>query len=207
MHLTRSEVSNRIPIPRKGTKYIVRTTGALIKSVPVLVAVRDMLKLAKTKKEVQQMINQKLLKLNGKEVKDNREPIYIFNIFTADKNYFLKFSKNGKFSFEETKEKNRPCKIIGKKILRGKKVQLNLHDGSNILYDKKVSVGDTLYLDSSGKITSHVPIEKGKKCFVRSGKYLGRDGVVEKVENGSISIKMEGVEKPHSLDKERIIVL
>ena len=56
MHLTRAQASNKIPIPRKGSKYVARPLMNLKDSVPVVIAVRDMLKLARTAKEVKKMI-------------------------------------------------------------------------------------------------------------------------------------------------------
>lgn len=207
MYQNRSEVSMRIPIPRKGTKYVARQRGSLKNSVPVVVAIRDMLKLARTTKEVKKMIHEKALKINGKEVKDHRESINLLNILQADKSYLLTFLTTGRFVLEEHKEKERTCKVIGKKILSGKKVQLNLHDGSNVISDKKITVQDTVYLDFSGKLTKHVVIEKGKSCIIISGKYIGRKGKIESAENGNVTVKMKDIESPHTLEKQRVIAL
>ena len=87
MHQTRAKVSKRIPIQRKGTKYVVRPLGSLQNSVPVLIALRDMLKLAQNKKEVEDMMKRKIIKINNQEVKDYREPVLLFNILEADRSY------------------------------------------------------------------------------------------------------------------------
>ena len=104
MHQTRQEATTRLPIERKGTKYIARASSDLENSVPVIIALRDILKLAKTKKEVKKMIIQKMLKINGREVIDQNESIKLFNLFEADKAYVLKLSQTRKFFFEETKD-------------------------------------------------------------------------------------------------------
>ncbi len=206
MHQTRNEVSSKIPIPRKGSKYVARAKGSLKNSVPVVIAVRDMLSLARTTKEVKEMIFNKNLKLNGREVKDYRESVSLFNLLEAGKTYSLTFSPSGKFALEEAKNsKERPCKVIGKKIMKGNKTQLNLHDGSNVLTDKKVEVGDTLYLDLSGKITKHVALEKGKSGIVTSGKYLGRHGKIESIKDGKISFAFD--DSTSILDKGVVFVL
>ena len=205
MHQTRAQVSKKIPIPRKGTKYLARQRGDLENSVAVVVAVRDMLKLARTAKEVNEMIKQKLLKINGREVKDFREAVKLFNILEADKSYILTLNQIGKFSLEETKSKERICKVINKKILNGKKTQLNLHDGSNLISSQKVAVGDTIHLDFSGKMTKHVSFEKGKECLITSGKYIGFKGKIESTENGKVTVKLK--DKSPILDKWSIIVI
>jgi small subunit ribosomal protein S4e len=80
MHLTRQQVPNRISIRRKGTKYVARALSHLNSSVPVVIALRDILKIAKTKKEVEKLVQQKLIKINNRVVQDIREPVIIFNI-------------------------------------------------------------------------------------------------------------------------------
>jgi small subunit ribosomal protein S4e len=205
MHQTRQETTTKLPIQRKGTKYVARALSHQDESVPVIIAVRDMLGLAKTKKEVKKMILQKLLKVNGREVQDYHESIRLFNILHAGKDYVLKLSTVRKFFLEETKNADeRLCKVTGKKLVAGGKVQLNLHDGTNVLEDKKTTVGDSLYLDMSGKIKKHVALEKGKDAFILSGKYAGQSGKIGEVSGKKISIKLK--EASTTLPLENIIV-
>ena len=208
MHQTRQEATTRLPITRKGTTYVARASSDLKNSVPVVIAVRDILNLAKTKKEVKKMINQKKLKINGRDVIDHNESIALFNIFEAGKNYVLKLSTTRKFFFEEIKDKDskeRLCKVIGKTILPGNKLQINLHDGTNILGDNKFSVGDSVYLDISGKIKKHVSPEKGNQAFIISGKYEGQSGKISDVKDKKISIKLDkGIA---ILDLDNLIIL
>ena len=207
MHQTRSEIDTKIPIPRKGTKYVARALSHKNNSVPVVVAVRDMLKLARTAREVNEMIKQKLLKINGREVKDYRESVCLFNILEAGKSYFLILTENGKFKFEETKSvEERLCKVIGKKLQKKNKIQLNMHDGSNILADDKININDSVYLDFSGKIKKHIPLEKGKECIVVKGKYLGEKGKIEQLDNGKAEVKFNK-DKSSVLDKRSIVAI
>ena len=87
MHQTRNEVIRALPLPRKGTKYVAYALRHNSTSVSIVVAIRDMLKLASTSKEVKGMIHNKALKINGKPAKDLHDPINLFSIFHADKNY------------------------------------------------------------------------------------------------------------------------
>mgnify|MGYP003705114591 CR=1 FL=1 len=66
---------------------------------------------------------------------------------------------------EETKEKDRICKVTNKKLLKKNQIQLNLHDGSNILTKDKINTHDTIYLSPENKITKHIPLEKAKEWF------------------------------------------
>lgn len=207
MYQKRQTVITRMPIPRTGTKYVARTKSHLYNSVPVVIAVRDILKLARTNKEVKKMINDKLLKINGKDVKDPRESIRLFNLFEADKTYILTLSKTHRFTLEESKsKKERLTKVTGKTLIKNSKIQFNLHDGSNIISDKKINTNDSLYLDLSGKITKHVVLEKGKSVFVISGKYSGLEGKVKEVKERVVSIKLDDKEDTVELSPNSIIV-
>jgi len=205
MHLTRAESTKKLPIPRKGTKYLARPSSHVKTSVSVLFAVRDMLKLARTAKEVNSMIHHKQLKLNGREVKDPRESIKLFNVLEAGKHYILSLTKNGKFKLDESKEKERLLKVIGKKILNHKKTQINFHDGSNVLSEEKIKMGDSVYLDFSGKIKKTVSLSAGKKCSIVSGKYIGQTGKIESVEGKKVVVNIE--DKSVFLNERSIFVI
>lgn len=210
MHQTRAEVSMRIPIERKGNKYVARSLGSLENSVPLVIAIRDMLNLARNKKEVDYMIHHKLLKINGKEVKNYRHPIYLFNILEAGKHYMLSLTANGKFTLEEVKKSStRLCKVIGKKVLKNKTVQLNLHDGTNILSNDKIAVGDSVHVDEKGKISKHLPVEKGKECMITTGKYVGAKAKIDSAEGNYIDLTLSsGGEKIQtSINKSNLMVI
>jgi len=204
MYLKRQKATTKLPIERKGTKYIARALSNVNNSVPLVIAVRDMLKLAKTTGEVKKMINQKMLKINWRIAKDYRESIQLFNLLEAGKIYFLSLLPTGKFVFEEAKHKDaRLCKVIGKALLKNNQIQLNLHDGSNIISSNKISIGDSLYLDSSGKIKKHVSLDKGREVKIISGKYSGSDAKVHSIEGKKVSLIIN--DKIALLEKGRVI--
>jgi len=208
MHQTRAQVSKKIPLPRKGSKYVARSLMDLKNSIPVVIAVRDMLQLARTAKEVKKMIIKKSLRINGKEVKDYRDSIRLFNLLDADKSYILTFNLQGKFVLEETKQKDRPCKVIGKKLLPGKKIQLNLHDGTNVLTNNsKIRTNDTVYLDESQKIKEHLELGPGKDCMIIKGKFLGRKARINKILNDKVSVNIQELNFETTLDKEGVIII
>jgi len=192
MHKTRKEASVKLPILKKGSKYIARASSNPNNSVPVVIAVRDMLRLAKNAKEVRKMIHQKLLKINGREVKEYGQSIQLFNIFQADKAYELTLSKAKKFVFIPAKNKDvRLCKVTAKRLVRGNAVQVTLHDGTNIITKENVTVGDTIYLDSKNKVSKLVTLDKAKKGFVISGKYMGNEVSIDSYSEGKVKVKTE----------------
>ncbi|MGV8131779.1 MAG: hypothetical protein ACP5N7_06795 [Candidatus Pacearchaeota archaeon] len=201
MHQTRSEVIKALPLARKGTKYVARAMRNSSNSVPLVVAVRDMLKLANTSKEVKGMLHNKRIKINGRVAKTLTDPICLFSRIEADKNYLLTILPTGRFSFVETKDNQRKLKIIGKKLLRGKKLQYSLHDGTNVISDKEFFVGDTLIINDENKIMKHIEFDKGKEVFAYKGSYIGREGKIQSISGDKVTVKFDKeeavVEKSH----------
>ncbi|MEK6928047.1 MAG: hypothetical protein AABX11_06455 [Nanoarchaeota archaeon] len=200
MHLNRKAAPTNWPIARKGNKYIVSPASHTYNSISVLLAVRDMLKLATTAAEVKHLIHNKALKLNGRVVRDYKESIKLFDIFEADKEYSLSLLTTGKFVLQETKATTRIAKIISRNLLPGNKLQINLHDGTNVIGKKDMNVGDSLVLDFDNKIKSHKPLEKSAHVFIIGGNFAGQSGIVQSIKGKMITLKINKEESTLKLD-------
>lgn len=206
MHLKRQKATTKLPIPRKGTTYIARALSNVDNSVPIVIAIRDMLKLSRTASEVKEMIKQKKLKINNRIVKDYRESISLFNILEADKHYTLSLLPTGKFIFNHIQHPDsRLLKVKDKRLLKKGAIQISFHDGTCILSKDKISVGDSVYLDFSGKIKKHVPLEKGKEVFITKGKYIGKKGKIIEVKGKIVSISIQDKDKPAELNQIQVV--
>jgi ribosomal protein S4E len=206
MHITRQEATKKLPIPRKGSKYLARTFSDIDSSVSVVAALRDMLKIAATAKEVKTMIINKAIKINGRVVYDYRESIKLFNLLEAGKTFKLTLLPTGKFTFEQVSDKTRLCKVTNKRLVEGNQIQLNLHDGSNVISKEKISVGDSVYLDLENKIKSVVPLNGAKKGMLISGKYLGQTVAIQNLEGNKITVKLANGESA-VLNKNQVVVI
>jgi small subunit ribosomal protein S4e len=191
-HQNRNQVNKRLPLPRKGTKYVARALSHHTMAVPLVIAVRDMLKLAQTSREVNHLMKQDLLKINGKTPKNIRESIKLFGLLQADKTYQLSLLPTHKFTFVETKETTRPVKVVNKIARQNNKIQVNGHDGSNLLLDTKaassIKTNDTLLLSLDNKLSKHIPLDKAKTGFVFAGKYAGQEGKIKTVEGKKVTL-------------------
>jgi len=201
-HLKRRQIPKSWPIPRKGTKYVIKPAFGLSNGLPLVVALRDVLKIAANKKEVKKAIHEKNILINGKEVKDEKANIQLFDKMTlvpSKKSYELSLSSNGKFNIEESKSKvdEKVAKIINKKMLKGKKIQLNLSDGRNFVSDTKCNVNDSVLIDlKNKKVSKCLPLKEGANILVIAGKHTGEKGTVIKLkpERKMVSLKVEGNE-------------
>ncbi len=205
MHQSRAETIRAAPIARKGTQYIARPANHASNGVSVVMALRDMLKVARTSKEVEMMVRAKNVKLNGKNVRNIHETIKLFNILEADKKYILELLPTGRFVFEPTKATSRLCKIIGKKVLNHGVMQYNLHDGTNFISKDKHVVGDSVEVDMENKVKKVHKMEKGKEIFVFDGRSAGHKGIIQHADGRKLNVKFE--KKSVTLDSRHVMVI
>jgi len=181
MHLKRQEIGKAWPITRKGTKYVI-TSHERRNGIPILIILREILKLSKNRREAREILKAGLISINGKIIRRENFSVLPFEkIKINEKNYELNFSKKGKFELKESKEKEeRILKIINKKILKNKKIQLNLLFGKNIISSEKANVRDSVVVKDK-KIIKIIPMETGAGAIIFSGKYRGAEGKIKKI--------------------------
>ena len=193
MYMKRQTTKKSWPIPRKGTKYVVVASHHKNNAIPLLVVLRDILKIVRNEKETRNILNSGKISINGKIRKNKKFPVLPFDILSLeDKNYQLVFSDKGKFEVKETQEKNKTYKVTGKKILKNKRIQLNLIHGENIILNenKKINVGDSVIIKDK-KITEILPFERGKNAIILAGKNIGKKGKIESIENQMVVVAAE----------------
>lgn len=173
---------------KKGTKYIGVSRHAKNSSIPILKIVKDIMKIAQTRKEVKQILKNKDLFVNNKRISDERFPIQIDDIISNEKTgkKYRARIKDKKFYVEEISGKDADKKIVkvtGKKTILNGKIQLNLRDGQNILSEEPIAVGDSIVLDLKTKKIDKI-LQLKEKCIVEilSGQYAGKKGIFVKIE-------------------------
>lgn len=199
------------PVPRKGTTFVVKSNHG--NGVPILVVLRDMLKLAKTRKEVKIALHAKTVLINQKEVLNDKNAVCLFDVLTltpSKTNYKMSLSNKGKFDLVKIDEKETQEKIVkvqDKKILKGKRTQLNLSDGFNITTDTACNINDSVIISfKDKKITSCLPLAEKAKVLIMAGKHAGTPGVITTVDKTRkmVEIEADGI-KINALIKQIII--
>ncbi|MBM3233840.1 hypothetical protein FJZ19_01970 [Candidatus Pacearchaeota archaeon] len=185
MHLKRNQAPKNWPIPRKGTKFLIKSRK---NGIPVLILIRDVMKKAKSKKEVKEIIHDKKAKVNGKIIKDEKFVLSLFDVLELGDEKFKVILKNKKFGLEETRNSDKILKVIGKKILSGKKTQINLNDGRNFISAEKFKIGDSVVM---GEKIKKIELKEGAKIIIINGKHKGEEGEVEKIEGKNASILLK----------------
>ena len=198
-HLKRLAAPKTWSIKRKGLKFVTKPVPGPHNSntyMPINVLLKEILGYANTAREVKKILNNSEVKIDGNVRKELRFPVGIFDTieFTKLIEYFrVILNKKNKLDLIKIKKDEallKPCKIIGKTMVRGK-LQLNLFDSSNIIVDNDpYRVGDTVLLSlPAKKIEQHLKLEKKSTIFLTGGKHIGEIGNVEDIIENKIIYK------------------
>ena len=177
---------NTWPIPRKGSKYLAKLSHANKDGISLLFILREILGFARTRKEAKQIVFSGKVKVNNKIRKNENFPVQVFDVISLEKgkNYRLGIV-NRKFGLQEIPETEvwkKIVKISGKKLLKNKKIQMNLEDGQNLLVSEKFSVGDSVMLDTiQNKIKKILPLKEGANVEIVAGKHAGEKGRIKSI--------------------------
>ena len=199
------------PIERKIKKFTVPPRGPHKKSLslPLQVLLRDALKLAETGKEAKIVIKRGEILIDGRKIKDPKFGVGIFDLIEIPsiKKSWRIIPKNGLSLIEipENEKKLKICKIVDKKTLKGKRDQLNLNDGRNILTKEKYSTQDSLLIElPEQKIVDHIKFEKGSIAMVLEGRNAGKVSKIKEIEKNRVWLEDE---KTYEVPKKLIIVV
>lgn len=186
-HLKRLAAPRAWRIPRKEKKWTVKTAPGphrIEKSIPLLLVLRDLLNHARTSREARKIINGGKVMVDKKVREDYKFPVGLMDVLEipeSKERWIVLFDKHGKIKLNKLtikRAKNKLCKLLNKTIVKGGKVQLNLHDGRNILIDPKDDIyktKDSLLIDLKKKsIVGHVPFKEGSKALVTGGKHISK---------------------------------
>ncbi len=192
-HMKRLTTPTIIPVPRKGIVWIAKASpGAhpIQRSVPLVVLLRDMIKCCDTSREARRIIGERKILIDGKPARDYKIPVGLMDVISIPetKEYFrLLIDNNGKFQtmrISKDEAKWKLSRIENKTSLKKGKVQLNLHDGRNIILDKnQYSTGTVLKIElPSQKILESYDMKPGNKVYLIGGGHIGQICEIESYE-------------------------
>lgn len=189
------------PIHRKEFVWIVKPSPgphSLQKCLPLAVVLRDILGFAQTRKEAKTIVSQGKIYVDGKVKCEDNFPVSIMDVISisdADKCFRILPFKKGLTLHPIGKEEAlfKLCRIENKTVAKNGHMQLNLHDGSNILVkvaDPKNPQEDVYNTLDSIKISlpekqilEHVKMKKNDFAIITSGKNVGKYGKIVEVES------------------------
>ena len=202
-HLKRIGAPNFGNISRKKSIWITRPNPGphpLKKCLTLDLIIRERLKFADTQRESKKAIKSGQILVDQKVVFDHKRPVGLMDVLSImDKNYRIVLDKKNSLvliDIPENQKNLKLCKVIGKKVQKKGNIQINLHDGRNILVkDNKIKVDDSVILDlTKGDIKEHIPFEKGCALYLTGG---GHPGTI---------VFYEGVKKTSNLVPDLLVV-
>lgn len=181
------------PIERKTKKYtITPSPGPHSKNdcLPLGIVIRDLLRYARTLKEVNLILKNGIVKIDGRMRKHYNFPVGLMDVITlskqdgVDESFRIVPKKEGLRLVKINKDESsiKPLKVVSKKFLHGKKIQISLHDGTNIIGNNEMSTGDVIvYEFDKKKINSIIKMKKGAVALITHGRNMGAVGKIEKI--------------------------
>ncbi len=191
------------PILRKEFKWTVKPRPGphpAEYSMPLLLIVRNVLKYAKNSREARKLIAEGHFKVDGRVRKDYKYSVGLFDVVeivdTGEAYRFMPYPVKFFTLHPVPKEEIaiKPVRINNKITIRKGHIQLNLHDGRNIIIKVKdprnpvediYRTMDTLLIKLPEQhIIQHIKFEPGALAIIVAGRNVGRLGRLLDVQKG-----------------------
>lgn len=202
-HLKRLAAPAFWPILRKEYKWVVKPCPGphpIERSLPLLVLIRDVFGYAETAREARRIIVEGKVWIDGTPRKNYKFPVGLMDVISfpdIDEHYRMvpyptKYLWPIRIPKDEANLKL--VRIENKTTVKGGHIQLNLHDGRNILIrvsnptkpeeDVFKTMDSLLIRVPSQEIVMHIPFEIGSYAVVIGGRNVGRFGKIIEVQKG-----------------------
>lgn len=192
-HMKRLNAPRSLKIHRKDNIWTIKTSPGphpIEESIPLGLIIRDYLNLTDTLKETKRVISNGEIQVDGIVRKDHKFPCGLMDVITISKtkkDYRILYNTRGKLTLVSipTKEANwKLCRIENKTIIKGKKLQLNFHDGQNLIVKKdEFKTGDVLKINfKDKKIDETYKFEKGTISMIIGGRHIGEIANIEDIQ-------------------------
>ena len=177
------------PITRKTHHWVVGANAgahSMETGIPLLVVVRDILKIANNAREAKKIINEKNIYIDGVPRTDYKHMVGLFDIVSipaTNEYYRVLLDTQNRFKlFKDDAGAAKLCRINNKTIVKKGAVQLNLHDGTNILASNDYKTFDTVILDTKErKILKHIGYKSGNLAMIVGGEHSGEIGKIKQI--------------------------
>jgi small subunit ribosomal protein S4e len=186
-----------LQIRRKHGKFFVKPSPGPHPNrfcLPLIHIVRDLLKIVDNHREAKKLIGLGNFKVDGDIVRDKAYPLGLMDVLSIEKmnKYYriLPDSHHGLILHEipEAESAFKLCRIIQKSTVKGGHIQLNLHDGRNILVRVKdpkkpkediYKRMDVLKISvPEQEILKVLKFKEGNLAIIMSGKNIGQVGKI-----------------------------
>jgi small subunit ribosomal protein S4e len=216
-HLKRIAAPKTWHIPRKKEVFITKPAAgahALESCMALTTVLTRLAKVAKSAREARHLMNEKQVLVDGTRRKESKLPVGLMDVLSLPdlkESYRVLLDEKGRLKvvkISEKESKTKLSRIESKTVISGKKTQLNLLDGRNIIVDKDdYKTGDVLELElPSQKILSHLKMDKKMSVLLIGGKHAGDHGMIEEINENKIIYANKSGERYETLRKYAFII-
>jgi len=199
-HLKRKPAPEFWPIHRKEALWTVKPNAGphqISRCIPLTLVLRDILGVAKTRSEAKTIVHDGKIVVDGKVQTEELFPTGLMDTVSipdVEKWYRVLPNEKGLFLHPISKDEAtfKLCRIENKTVLKEGKVQLNLHDGRNVLITVKdpnrpeedvFHTLDTMKISLSNQgILGHMKLVEGAPALIVGGKNAGKHGKIVAIE-------------------------
>ena len=192
-HMKRLTAPTSWPVSRKTEVWVTKPMPGphpIQRSLPLLVLVRDMAKYCDTAREARRIIGQRKIYVDGKVATNYKMPVGVMDVISVpdNKDHFrLLLDRLGHFRLMKISPEEAKWKLVrieNKTTIKDGKIQLNLHDGRNIVIGKDArKTGDTLKISlPDQKILGVHEFKEGNIAYLTGGAHIGELGTVQDTE-------------------------
>ncbi len=187
------------PIHRKEFTWVVNPAPgphSLQNCLPLAMVLRDILGFAHTRKEAKTIVSQGKVYVDGRIRREDNFPVGLMDTVSipdANKDFRVLPSEKGLILHPITKEEAafKLCRIENRTIVKSGHIQLNLHDGSNILVKLDPNNPQDVYKSfdtvkislPERQILEHIKMKENYFAIITGGKNIGKYGRIVEIES------------------------
>jgi len=189
-HQKRLSIPKSWMVGKKVNKWVTATRPgphSKVRSLPLGVIIRDVLKLADNRKEGKRILAEGKVLVDGIPRKELKFPVGLFDVISIplmNEAYRVVQDEKGRLILHKLSETtvNKLCRINNKTTVKGGQVQLNLSDGTNILGSNDYRTKDSLILSIPDKqVVKRLEYKVGNLAMVVGGRHSGEIGTIKEI--------------------------
>ena len=187
------------PLHRKEYLWVVKPSSgphSIEHCLSLSIILREILGLAKTRKEAKKIISQGNIYVDGKVRRKDDFPVGLMDIISIPdfkKHFRVMPSHKGLFLSPIRKKEIgfKLCRVENKNTVEGGNIQIALHDGSNVLTKTATEASSGLSFDTfdvlklslpEKRVMDQLKTKEGNSAIITGGKNIGKHGRIVEIE-------------------------
>lgn len=190
LHMKRLASPRAWKISKKSSTWVPKPIAgkhSIESSIPLGIALRDYLKVVDTMTEAKRVIGNREIQIDGRVATSHKAPVGLMDIISLpklEKHFRTVIDHHGRVALAEIPAAQatwKLCRVQNKTTVSGGRLQLNLHDGRNVIVKEAgYKTGDVLKLAlPTQEIKGHYAFGEGMTALITGGAHVGEFATVK----------------------------